>query len=371
MNELKILHLSDKHLPDIRIEKLAYLSHKKGLETYFVGTRCEGFALGKSPFTEVFMVPWNRYARLGWWPNYSAVKKKVKKIIEDVKPDIIHAHEVFSAKITSELGYPFVFDDHERFSLEKKSDVEASNFSEIKWYIWKYESWKWGTWEAEISQKAPVITVSEKIAEGYRELGSKVFVIPNYPSITEVSNIDTLTEKDNVITSVYIGNVGQKYKPYRNMEKTIKFFDEINHKIVILGKYNLNNRKHIKSIGYVPHLTMYKKISKYHIGLLPWDKHWFHEYACPNKPYIYAHSGLVVIVTSSLTGVIKSFNGNCRTIDSTSDLLDQLNELSQDREGIATEGERTREFARENLIIELYENELSDAYKLALEAGGT
>lgn len=122
---MKILHVSDTPLPDVRIEKMAYTARRKGWETYFVGPPSAGFALGESSFREVLdVVPWNKWARLGIHPHYYWVKRKLAKTIASVKPDLVHAHNIFCAKMISELNIPFVFDDHEFYSMEKKAGID-------------------------------------------------------------------------------------------------------------------------------------------------------------------------------------------------------------------------------------------------------
>ena len=182
---LKVLHVSDDPLPDARIERMAYLSKMKGWETFFAGPLRNGFALGDDVLDGVHPIPWNRYVRLGFLPHFQWVKRKLVKTIKLVRPDVIHAHNVFAAKMVQDLGHPFVFDDHELVSMEKRSDVAFGDLSDRT--AGKYEAWLWGRWERELSLKAPVITVSDGIAEFYGKLGADVFTVPNYPSLYELS----------------------------------------------------------------------------------------------------------------------------------------------------------------------------------------
>ena len=48
----------------------------------------------------------------------------------DTKPDIIHAHNIFSAKMVFEFGIPFVYDDYEYWSHHARVVAEA-DLSEI------------------------------------------------------------------------------------------------------------------------------------------------------------------------------------------------------------------------------------------------
>ena len=48
---------------------------------------------------------------------------------------------------------------------------------------------------------------------------------------------------------------------------------------------------------------------------IPFKKHWSHSYLSPNKAYEYAHAGLYVMCTSSLTSILETLKGNCSTFE--------------------------------------------------------
>ena len=57
----------------------------------------------------------------------------MKKVIDQVRPDIIHAHNVFSAKMAKEIDkYPIVYDNHEYWSKFLVSQYESS--TDIDYY---------------------------------------------------------------------------------------------------------------------------------------------------------------------------------------------------------------------------------------------
>ena len=110
---MKILHLSDMHLPDWRIEKSAATDLRLGHEVVFAGmnSNYEG-----SIFSEIFHVRWTPRARRGIPFYWQAVKKQLEAVLKETRPDVVHAHNIFSAKMVSEFGIPFVYDDHEFWS---------------------------------------------------------------------------------------------------------------------------------------------------------------------------------------------------------------------------------------------------------------
>lgn len=363
---MRVLHISDDPLPDTRVEKMAYLSRKRGWRTFFASPAFRSYALNEKVFESLHYVPWNRYVRLGFQPFFQRVKNKLRGVIKKLNPDIIHAHDVFAAKMVSDLGWPLVFDDHELVSLEKKSDVQSGGHGIIDWGAGRYEVWRWSSWEREICEKAPVITVSDDISEYYAKLGAKTFIVPNYPSLFELSKICLSKEKDKVFTAVYLGNdIISNPRPFRDLKGLIGIFKELRMRLVVIGDPTLSSNNFIISKGYIPHLRIYNMMSKYHVGLLPYRKHSFHKYANPNKPYMYAHSGMAVIVTSSLHNVVQAFEGRCRTMEDLSNLKDLLLDLSQNLNNIQEEGRKVREYALKNFIFEEYQNEVMEAYKNA------
>lgn len=361
---LKVLHVSDDPLPDARVEKMAYLSKKKGWEVFYAGPSSRSFALSTRVFDTLHCVPWNRYVRLGFQKN----KRKLRRIVEELNPDIIHAHNIFAAKMVCDFRCPFVFDDHELVSLQKKSDVQSGGHGIIDWFAGRYEVWRWSSWESEVCEKAQVITVSDDISQHYEELGAKTYIVPNYPSVFELSELRLSKEKDKVFTAVYLGRETiSKTRSFRNLEGMIEVFRELGIRLVVVGDPSLSSHNSIISKGYIPHLGIYNIMSRYHVGLVPWKKHWFHKYVNPNKPYMYAHSGMAVIVTSSLHNVVEAFEGRCRTIEDYSDLKDLLVELSENRsiDEVQEEGEMVREYALKKLIFEEYADKVIEAYRNA------
>lgn len=350
----------------VRIEKAAYTAKRADWETYFAGP-CLGdyYALGESMFETSFPVPWSKWARLGIPLCYNWVKRRLKKVIEMLKPDIIHAYNIFSAEMIHDLGYPFVFEDAEFYSSKKISDIEWGQSSLVGKATASYEAWKWRKWEDNVAEKAPVITVSDSIAEVYAKRGAKTFVVPNYPLLFELSKI-RLKDKSDVFTVAYVGNdISKVLRSYRDTSGVIELIKDVNLPFVVVGDDKLASKGLINSQGFVPHLKLYEVLSSCHVGIIPWGKHWLHRYLNPNKPYLYAHSGLVVVVPSSLTEVVKALKGNCKTIDQLSDLKNLLRELSSNTEVTIEEGRKTKEYAQKNLVWEYYEERIREAYKTA------
>src|SRR5690606_21346391 len=122
-----------------------------------------------SAFSKIWEVNWMVGFRvdrvsagmLGVQPYWNQIKKQVEKAIEETRPDIIHAHDIYPAKMALELGLPFVYDDHEYWSKHTslvRTDRSSSSFKNLVKRIGKqFVGTKFPEWEKEIVSKAPVI----------------------------------------------------------------------------------------------------------------------------------------------------------------------------------------------------------------------
>lgn len=115
--------MSDDSLPDWRIEKSAISASNHGYEIFFAGN--DSINYRNKIFSKIYEIKWTAKARYGISTYWHYVKKEVRKVIEEIKPDIVHAHNIFSAKMMSEFGLPFIYDDHEYWSQYSKIISEA------------------------------------------------------------------------------------------------------------------------------------------------------------------------------------------------------------------------------------------------------
>ena len=128
---MKILHLSTEGLPDWRIEKSAITAYSQGHEVLFAGSKSP-FKYDRNTFSKVYEVIWSAKARYGLPYYWSLVRKQISKIIKDARPEIVHAHNIFSAKMMLEFDLPFVYDDHEYWSKQSRLLLEMENLNEDK-----------------------------------------------------------------------------------------------------------------------------------------------------------------------------------------------------------------------------------------------
>jgi Glycosyltransferase Family 4 len=388
---LRILHFSDQGLPDWRIEKSAISASNLGHKVTFIGSspvNCYKSVV----FSKIYKINWTAKARLGIPFYWRSIKKQVEKVIKEVKPDIIHAHNIFSAKMISEFGLPFVYDDHEYWSISSRLLAEITEKLSLgrklkesiaqciavdlpkhirRILINQYAIYLWTNWEKELVSSTPTITVSNKIAEELRLIGNntnRVFIVPNFPMKFEVKKFEK-PHFHNKLSSVYAGSDGhfkQKY-PNRDIDGFTDIFAanrDIGNIIIIgwEGKSSLFSK--IKYAGFLCRQSMFNEMCKHSVGLIPFKKHWSHVFTNPNKAYEYAHAGLFVMCISSLKSVSETLKENCITFEDYNDMASQLDYFKYNLEELYNKRLKIFEFARNNLIWDNYEKNIFRAYQL-------
>jgi glycosyltransferase involved in cell wall biosynthesis len=309
----------------------------------------------------------------------------MKQIFKEVNPDIIHAHNIFSAKMAKEIGeYPIVYDNHEYWSVYLKRQLENTDTHKNESLDSKTKTHSitlernfraflksryvtlWLREEKEIVATTPTITVSTTIAEDLNKIGNRVYLVPNYPLQEEISWIKEPIFHQK-LSSVYAGvePTGTVKSMHRNIEGFIDLFDKYEiGKLVILGWEN-QSTKNVEFLGFVSRKVMYQQMQNHSIGIIPFKAHWSHVFISPNKAYEYAHAGLFVVTSSSFVPIVKTLEDNCITFVDYSDLKNKMFDLLNDMDTIFKKRLGIYKFARNNLLWEKYENNIFEAYKQA------
>jgi len=378
---MRILHLSDDGLPDWRVEKSALTAKKAGHEVFF-GGRLDDNAKS-TIFSEIHRINWTAGALVGIPYYYHRVKRQIVKLVKQLGPDIIHSHNIGSAKISHDLGLPSVFDDHEYFGMLSRVNSEniklqntqnlKSGFDRIKQnmkvsFISQQSISNWTNWEKELVLSVPTITVSEQIANELREVADgktkEIIVVPNFPLETEISFKEP--QDHGHLSSVYAGG-DSKHKQVTNRDisgLTNLFADNDIGNLTIIGWEHAESSEKYKATGFLPRDKMFSEMSQNSIGLIPWKKHWSHPFLNPNKAYEYAHAGLFVMLTSDLRSVVSTLEDNCLTFEDYDDLASKLEYFRSNTDELYERRLKIFNYARKNLFWEKHEQKIMDAYKL-------
>jgi glycosyltransferase involved in cell wall biosynthesis len=378
---MRILHLSDDGLPDWRVEKSALTAKKAGHEVYF-GGRLDNNAKS-TIFSEIHRINWTAGAMVGIPYYYHRVKRQIEKLVKQLGPDIIHSHNIGSAKISHDLGLPAVFDDHEYFGMLSRVNAEniklqntqnlKSGFDRIKQnmkasFISQQSISNWTNWEKELVLSLPTITVSEQIANELREVADgktkEIIVVPNFPLEAEISFKEP--QDHGHLTSVYAGG-DSKHKQVTNRDisgLTNLFADNDIGNLTIIGWEHPESSEKYKATGFLPRDKMFSEMIQNSIGLIPWKKHWSHPFLNPNKAYEYAHAGLFVMLTADLRSVVSTLEDNCLTFEDYEDLASKLEYFRSNTDELYERRLKIFSYARKCLIWEKHEQKIMDAYKM-------
>jgi glycosyl transferase family 4 len=379
------LHLSTEGLPDWRIEKSALTALNKGHEVVFAGSKSP-FIYNRNTFSKIYEVIWTAKARYGFPYYWHMVKKQIYQIIKEVLPDIVHAHNIFSAKMMLEFDIPFVYDDHEFWSRHSQLLLEMDKLNEIQGekvslnetirgvrrrvkrkIINRHVNRLWAKWERELVSSVPTITVSNEIANKLRVIGNsnKIFVVHNFPMKFEVGGLGNPRQHDQ-LSSVYAGSDGHNKKKYpsRNIDGLTDIFTNNNVGDLTIIGWNGEFSEKIKYTGFLDRNDMYEVMLNNSIGLIPFKKHWSHEYINPNKAYEYAHAGLLVMCTNSFKEIKSVLKEHCVTFDDYEEMKEELLYFKNNMDELYYKRINLFEYARNNLIWELNEKQILEAYKI-------
>jgi hypothetical protein len=379
---MRILHLSDDGLPDWRVEKSALTAKKNGHEVFFGGRL--NSASHSDVFSETYPIEWTASAMIGIPYYYHRVKKQIERLVQQVRPDIVHSHNIGSAKVSLDLNLPLIFDDHEYFRVLSLVNAENLDYpsgvtSKSRFmrgpvqrmklsFVSRQSISNWIKWERELVTSVPTITVSEQIAQELRKekdgRTKEIFVVPNFPTETETNEFRE-PQKHDSLSSVYAGG-DTKHKQVTNRDisgLTDLFVDADIGNLTIIG-WEPESSEKFKATGFLPRDKMFSEMTKNSIGLIPWKKHWSHRFLNPNKAYEYAHAGLFVMLTSDLTSVINTLDDNCLTFEDYDDLASKLEYFKTNMDVLDEKRLKTFNYARTNLVWEKHDKKIIDAYNL-------
>ena len=251
---------------------------EEGHEQLFLGGRPTQ-SQSHNVFSETYHIPVVSHIRILYDSRF---KNRWLKQIDEIKPDVVHAHNLIAAAMMLETDYPVIYDDHEYWS---KQDFRFDTRSFVRRMAGKPLVRITPKWEKRILEKYPVLTVSESIAKEHRETAAHVEVTNNFPLRAEING---LVSPDNREGAVYIGSDfnNVRFSLHRDMTglQDILDFD------ILTG---------------IPHREMMKALTKYKVGLTPWLPHPFHRYCDPNKNYEYLIAGCQVLVTNTLSSAFE------------------------------------------------------------------
>lgn len=368
-----VLHFSEGTLPDMRIEKLAYQQKISGkYRTVFVGGKPSkplNIGLGYSDiFDELINLESSRLTRLGIPIYYQKYKKKFENIYNIVNPDVVHAHNIFAAKVCQELGIQYIYDDHEFWSFQAlarkvrpKSTFDHNRLTDL---LFQRNIKKW---EPKVIEHATsiigvcpnhLISVQKKYDLGNDK---RMHVISNFPMKKEVEIIEKLdlNKSSDDMEIIMVTKPGGYYYD-QSVNKFMRGLERYNIPLTLLGRHNIENLPpSVNYKGFVPHSEFLKILSKSHIGLTIFAKDELPEYysfMSPNRIFFYAHTGAIPLLKDEMTYLKNLFGNHAIFVSDEESGTKYLSEIYQNLDDILERSKKLVEFARKELI---FENEYS------------
>lgn len=370
---MRILHLSDAGLPDIRPERSALYARKKGWDVIFAGGRpVQGQTF--NAFQKTFYRYWRPQEKTGFPTFLRRVERWVRKLIREENPDLIHAHDIFAGKVALNVGFPFVYDDHEiwgsRIAYQGSNVIKRDRTLLRRIATW-YAIHNWRKWEPTILRSAPIIAVSEEIAQLYRRVQPNTYVIPNVPTQQEVSMIPPNTNIDEEFRIAYISR-HETPLSQRNDASALRLWleNQFGAKLVYIGPTVIETKEVINH-GFVSHGKMLEILATCDAALmgqqLPLPL-----YSIQNRFPLFLHAGLKTIVHENMIVEARFCTQNSvgwvwHSADDLKAIINRLvQDFSNDVEEWNRDKQRIRGVADQHLLWSRYSDQLEQAYNTAL-----
>jgi len=330
---MKILYTSHRGLPDQRIEKTAYIAKKHGHRPFFLGIGRTGNP-DLPVFEDIIMLPRVNYPQVVF---SRSLRKAWGEAVSNISPDLIHANDIIAGHLSSALGYPMVYDDHEYWSAQRitfRSWPLRQRITSMPFYLLI------PSWERRLLENHVTITVSERIAIEHRRHCEHVFVLQNFSLLDEVRDLPVNPERSGV---AYVGGDFSRgrFSSHRNME-------------------GLTEHVTFDAFSGLPRTELYSRLVRYRYGLLPFKATSYAKYSNSAKTFDYLNCGLEVIMTRAL---YEAHERLPFTVP-----FDEYPDIPRILETHApADPADIMNYAHENLVWEAQEDKLFEAYELALE----
>lgn len=316
----KILFVTHSLTPDKRIDQEAQSLMNAGFEVFLI---CRGKKKDKTPnfYKEIFIVNLNR-GQLAYFPNaVRKARKKYKKIIDEIKPNFIHANDLPVANIVRKIipeKVKFIYDDHEVWDLHYKLYADRT-VNWLKKIQRRYLQFMAKILSKKIMKQADlVIFVNEYWVEYYTKKGidsTKIISIENFPLKQDIDSaqnsedqIDEFFEKDprrKIVTASKFEKLSDV--TLRNSNQIVKAVNELDEWVIV--NFGISDEEYEKlgviSIGFKPRFEFIKSCSKCDIILNPLVLDELMHYSSPNRFFEAALLGVRIISSKAKTLVDK------------------------------------------------------------------
>jgi glycosyltransferase involved in cell wall biosynthesis len=313
-------------------------------------------------------------------------KKKIKKFIREIQPDLLHVHDLYMLPpaILSAHGkdLPVIVDLHENYHAAFQTYSWTKKFPH-RLFV-NYGHWK--KVEKEFLPKAEgIIALSEEykdlLQKQYPKLNSTSFAIyPNVPDMEFFNQQESAEEnRDSTLRIFYFGMIGRS-RGLHIASRGVRLLREkgIDAELHIAGKVHKNDRlyfenevmaEYVEHIPWIPLNELGQYLAKMDIAISPILKNPQHESGIANKVYQYMYFAKPILVSNCAPQQTLAESEECglsHKDDSAHDFAKQAEFLAnhpEEREKMGKNGRRAvlEKFNTEHMgerIVALYEKVL-------------
>ncbi|NHJ39627.1 MAG: glycosyltransferase family 4 protein [Asgard group archaeon] len=307
---MKILMATHTKLPDNRIDREATSLAQHGFSIYIICVGLKGTY--SNAYSKIYTIELNKREKSLLPIAAKKVAKKYRKIIDEVQPDIIHAHDIMAANIIRHAiprKIKFVYDTHEDWELLRKRQrkVEPNLLKKLAVIFYTYPSTKRVT--RKIAKKADLIVLTTKFSINYFEnFGiprKQIITVENYASqeiinqaIKRVDLIDEFMKKDQRKKIVHSSkSIKISSKIVRDVSVYAEAANELDDWVLVV--FGPEDEKFIKiGVKFLPprdQIAYLASISKCNVALNPLILDERTHYSSSNRIFEFVSLGLKVI----------------------------------------------------------------------------
>ncbi len=353
---MHILQVNDR-LPDARVEKAIRadqrLGHKVSTLIFKVSSPVD--------VPDLHVIPLSLQTALYRMRKF---RPPLRELVDEIDPDVIHAHNIFIARAVTDFGYPVIYNDHEYWSKSELANNPISlPFTRTfikKRIAWPYRYLTFKRWEKYVLKRSVVVTQHERTASEHRRRALGAFVWPNQPEMSETADVwERAKESERDYEAVFIGaDMGMKSCPYRRAEKAYKLLKKKDVKLIIIGDKRIQSSGNVLSTGYIEHKKIYDFTLRSTSGLIAWKSHPHHRYCNTNKFYLYVHSGALPIIPHLMGPSHDEFLLRFKKIKQIPELIEQAKRIDP---------MDVIEYAKSHYVLEQHDDVLKEAYECLME----
>ncbi|MHA2104674.1 MAG: glycosyltransferase [Candidatus Hodarchaeales archaeon] len=363
---MKILHFSDEGLPDTRLDRYSHIFTNLKHETYFYGGFEQKTLHTFNSFHEITENPIPRSVHFGIPISFQFYKKKFSTYYKNLKPDVVHAHNLMCGKICLDLNIPYIYDDHEYwyYQIASRNMDPVSLFSKRKLLNSLYNR-RIKQWEKKVIAHAKaVITVSDTIEKEHKEFNPNTHTIPNFPTMFEINQLPPLNQSKNILKILLLTKYASRSEK-RSVDKFIELLSEMDADLSIIGNHG-EKKRNINYLGYLSNKEMLEILPNFHIGLYTIQEErrqiGYFKYISPNRVFQYIHAGMTPILHEEMAYLVSLLKNNGIYINKEDDVVSIIDKLKNDSEFLMHNPKKIQEFARKEFVFDKYEKNLIDIY---------